>query len=218
MEANDRIRAKRNKLRVTLPDGSVVCHRNVTSTFVDALKAIGAERFPEITLELAHLPLMSQEVYPRLKEYMKPVCDGWYVNTQSDTNQKYLQLRAINDALQLGFKIELGDFEAEGEKAPAKQKSKAKLMVKFPDGEYIASNNSSDTFLETLWKIGFERITRLPLEICGRPMFSRFQTHFHTVQVDNNLWLSPPGSTKDRARLLKMISVSLRLNLEITVI
>lgn len=218
MEANDRIRAKRNKLRVTFPDGSVVCHRNVTNTFVDALKAIGADRFPEITLELARLPLMSQEVYPRLKEYMKPVCDGWYVNTQSDTNQKYLQLRAINDALQLGFTIELGDFEAEGEKAPGKQKSKAKLMVKFPDGEYIASNNSSDTFLETLWKIGFERITRLPLEICGRSIFSRFQTHFHTVQVDNNLWLSPPGSTKDRARLLKMISVSLRLNLEITVI
>lgn len=218
MEDNERLRSKRKKLRVTFPDGTVFCNKNVTITYIDALKAVGSSRFPEIKLELARLPLMSQEVYPRLKDYMKPVCDGWYVNTQSDTTQKYLQLRAINDALQLGLTVELGDFDAVGESSQIKSKGKSKLMVRFPDGEYIASNNSSETFMQSLWKIGFERITRLPLEICGRPIFSRFQTRFHTIQVDTDLWLSQPGSTKDRARLLKMISVSLRLNLEITVI
>lgn len=218
MEEKDRLRAKRMKLRVTLPDGRVVCNKNVTTTFIEVLQEIGAERFPEIRLELAHLPLMSQEVYPRLRDYMKPVCEGWYVNTQSDTNQKFLQLRAISEALALGFTVELGDFEEAVLKSAAKSKGKSKLEVGFPDGERVACHNSSETFLEALRKIGFDRIVRLPIEMCGRPLFSRFETRFHTVQVASDLWLSPPGGTKDRARLLKMISVSLRLNLEINMI
>lgn len=103
-----RQRAKRKKLRVTFPDGRIFCYANVTDTFISVLCEIGPERFHDINLELCHRPLLAQEIYPRYKDWMKPVCDGWYVNTQSDTGQKYMQLRAINDSLNLGLTVEVG--------------------------------------------------------------------------------------------------------------
>ena len=39
---------------------------------------------------------------------MRHITDGWYVNIQSDTQQKYLQLRSINEILKLNLKIEIG--------------------------------------------------------------------------------------------------------------
>ena len=163
---NLRQRAKRKKLRVTFPNGKVFCYGNVTDTLIAALCEIGADRFPEINLELCHLPLLSQEIYPRYKEWMKPVCDGWYINAQSDTDQKYLQLRSINDSLALGLNVEVGyDFETT-KKTDKKSgtKSKDKLLVKFPDGEYIANQNTTDTFLECLWKLGIDEIKRKGVE------------------------------------------------------
>ncbi|MGG6545680.1 UNVERIFIED_CONTAM: hypothetical protein NY100_09715 [Prevotella sp. 15_C9] len=56
---------------------------------------------------------------------MKPLCNGWYVNTQANTDCKYIQLRAINEQLSLGLTIEIGtDFEAQD--APNKEKKSRK--------------------------------------------------------------------------------------------
>ena len=85
MDENLRQRATKKLLRVTMPDGTVICHKSATMTMIDVLIAIGSENFSNITTENCHLPLLSKEIYPRYKEYMKPVCDGWYINAQSDT-------------------------------------------------------------------------------------------------------------------------------------
>ena len=99
MEENLRKRATKKLLRVTMPDGMVICHKSATTTLVEVLKTIGSENFANITTENCRLPLLSKEIYPRFKEYMKPVCDGWYVNTQSDTGQKYMQLISIKSQI-----------------------------------------------------------------------------------------------------------------------
>ena len=81
---------------------------------IDVLKEIGSQRFPEITLEMARYPLLSQEDNPKFKGYMKPVCDGWFLNTQSNTDTKYIQVKAISTLLGVNLKIEIGsDFETE---------------------------------------------------------------------------------------------------------
>ena len=64
-------------------------------TFVEALQKIEADKLKEVKLESYHLPLISQEVYPRFKDWMKPLGNGWYVNVQSDSDQKYMQLVSI---------------------------------------------------------------------------------------------------------------------------
>lgn len=215
-----RLRAPRKLLKVIFPNGKSICYKNVTSTMIDSLIEIGSDRFQEIPLEMCHLPLLSQDVYPKYKEWMKPVCDGWYLNTQSNTDTKYLQLRAISEALNLGLEIELGsDLEpTESSKKGKGTKSKDKLLVKFPDGEYIANDSSLDTFLQTIWKLGVDDIARRDILWAGRQLVSTYKTNNTQVQVDLNRWVTAPTTTKDRYKLLRVISMHLHVNLEITII
>lgn len=98
-------------LRVTFPNEKVLCYKSATMTFVETLQMIETDRLPEVKLESYHLPLLSQEIYPRFKEWMKPIKDGWYVNVQSDSDQKYMQLVSIVNQLGLDWKVEVGsDF------------------------------------------------------------------------------------------------------------
>ena len=151
-----RQRRIRRLLRVTFPDGKVLCYKSATMTFVEALQMISTDKLGEIKLESYHLPLISQEIYPRFKEWMKPIKDGWCVNVQSDSDQKYMQLVSINQQLDLKWKIEVGaDFTPSDDKVPQRKKREAqRLMVKFPDGTTICEANPVDTFRRTIEKIG----------------------------------------------------------------
>lgn len=68
-----RLKAKRKYLRVTFPNGEVICYNNATATMIAVLNRIGEEKFPLISLEMCHLPLVSREIYPKYKEYMGSV-------------------------------------------------------------------------------------------------------------------------------------------------
>lgn len=220
MEEKTRIRAKSKRLRVTFPNMQSICFSRSTDTMIEALKLIGSEHFESIPLELSHFPLLSRENYPQFKGYMKEVCDGWYINTQSDTEQKYLQLRSISDMLNLGLIIELGedlDITGKPEKKAYKTR-KEKLEVRFPDGEVKTGHNSCETFLECLKKIGIPNLASKQLGWHNRPLFSRTKTAFHDTQIDQNWWVSAPGSTKDRAKLLRVIDIVMKLNLEVNII
>lgn len=221
MEDNDlRLRSKKKYLRVTFPDGEVICYKNATSTMIAALNRIGADKFPLINLELCHLPLLSREMYPKYKSYMKPICEGWYLNAQSNSDNKLLQLKAINDQLNLGLKLELGyDFETYDEPEKEKRsKSKDKLLIKMPDGEYIANDSSVDTFLEVIWQLGIEDIGKRDLLWGGNPLITRIKMFNKQVQVDSDRWIIVPNTTRDKVKLLRVISAMLRVKLEISVI
>ncbi len=98
---------------------------------------------------------------------MRHITDGWYVNIQSDTQQKYLQLRSINEILKLNLKIEIGtDLQITNKSTTEKQKkSKSSLLVHFPDDEFIAGDNPIDTFIQSIWKIGIDKLQRKGLNI-----------------------------------------------------
>lgn len=187
---------------------------------ISVLTEIGADKFSDIKLELCHLPLLSKEIYPQYKEWMKPVCDGWYFNAQSNSDSKYLQLRSINDQLSLGLNIELGtDFKAENN--PNKEKKSRtidKLLVKFPNGEYIANDSALETFLETIWKLGIDDIMRKHLTWGGNNLITTSQVISSQIQIGGNRWIIVPGITKDKAKLLRVIGAMLRIELEITII
>ncbi len=85
-----RYRAERERIRVSYPDGKVIGFSNVTDTFIAVLRDIGVERFPLSKLELCHLPLSTRKIYPKYKQWIKPLCDRTSANTQSNTDQKYL--------------------------------------------------------------------------------------------------------------------------------
>lgn len=217
MDENVRQRRLRRLLRITFPDGKVLCNKSATMTFVEALQTIGAERFQEVKLESYHLPLISQEIYPRFKDCMKPIGEGWYVNTQSDSNQKYMQLVSIKQQLGLDWKIEVGsDFTPNNYKVSQRKKREAqRLMVKFPDGTRISEANPVDTFMQTLEKIGVEALMRKGAQYSGKPLITPTKQYNGQIEIGDKLWLVIPPQTKDKLKTLKIISATMRLDLEI---
>lgn len=219
MDENLRQRATKKLLRVTLPDGRVICHKSATMTFVDALAGLDSECFSSIKTENCHLPLLSKEIYPRFKDWMKPVVDGWYVNTQSDTQQKYMQLISIKTQLGINMEVEIGtNFVTSDAKVVQKSKTKDKLLVKFPNGEYAAGDNPIDTLIDAIWQIGPENIKRKELEFANKPIITSSKQFNGQVQVGNNMWLQVPNQTKDKYKMLRIIDAMMRLGLEITII
>lgn len=215
-----RPRAKKKLLRVTFPNGKVICYKNATSTMIVVLNEIGEEKFPSIKLELCHLPLLSREIYPRYKKDMKPICEGWYLNAQTNSDGKFLQLKAINDQLDLGLKIETGtDFETQEEPDKERRsKSKDKLLIKMPDGEYIANDSALDTFLEVVWQLGIEDIRKKDLSWGGNPLVTNKKIAKNQVQVDSNRWIIVPNTTKDKVKLLRVIGAMLHIKMDINII
>jgi len=220
MEENLRQRATKKLLRVTMPDGTVICHKSATMTMIDALVAIGSENFPKITTENCHLPLLSKEIYPRYKDYMKPVCDGWYINAQSDTGQKYMQLTSIKSQLGIAMEVEMGTgFITSDAKVVQKSKKKDdKLLVRFPNGEYAAGENPIDTLIDAIWQIGPDNIRRKELTFKDKPIITLSKQYNGQVQVGQNLWLTGPNQTKDKYKMLRIIDVMMKLGLEISII
>lgn len=218
MEEVKRGRAKKKLLRVTFPNGKVLCYKNTTETMIATMQELGVDIMSKVKLELCHLPLLSKEIHPKYKEWMKPVCDGWYLNTQSNSDSKFLQLNAINEQLSLGLKVELGeDFETQENPNKEKRiKYKDKLRVKFPDGQYFANNSSTDTFLEVIWEIGVDKIKQKEMSWCGKPLITTSKMFNGQVQIDNQRWVIVPNTTKDKVKLLRVISAMLRINMEIT--
>lgn len=217
MDENVRQRRLRRLLRVTFPDGKVLCYKSATMTFVEALQMISADRLSEVKLESYHLPLISQEVYPRFKEWMKPIKDGWYVNIQSDSDQKYMQLASINKQLGLDWKVEVGaDFTPSDDKVPQRKKREAqKLMVRFPDGTCIFEANPVDTFVHTIEKVGVELLMRKGVLYSGKPLITPTKQYSGQIEIGDKLWLMIPPQTKDKLKTLKIISATMRLNLEV---
>ena len=217
MDENVRQRKLRRLLRITLPDGKVLCYKSATMTFVEALQTIGAERFQEVKLESYHLPLISQEIYPRFKDWMKPIGEGWYVNTQSDSDQKYMQLVSIKQQLGLDWKIEVGsDFTPSDDKVPQRKKREAqRLMVKFPDGTCICEANPVNTFVHAIEKIGVETLMRKGAQYSGKPLITPTKQYNGQIEIGDKRWLVIPPQTKDKLKTLKIISATMRLNLEI---
>lgn len=187
---------------------------------IAVLNEIGEEKFPSIKLELCHLPLLSREIYPRYKKDMKPICEGWYLNAQTNSDGKFLQLKAINDQLDLGLKIETGtDFETQEEPDKERRsKSKDKLLIKMPDGEYIANDSALDTFLEVVWQLGIEDIRKKDLSWGGNPLVTNKKIAKNQVQVDSNRWIIVPNTTKDKVKLLRVIGAMLHIKMDINII
>lgn len=218
MEEVKRDRARRKLLRVTFPNGKVLCYKSTTDTMIATMQEFGDDVIANIKLQSCHLPLLSKEIYPKYKEWIKPVCNGWYLNTQSNSDTKFLQLNAINEQLSLGLKIELGeDFIAQDN--PNKEKrtrTKGEILVKLPDGQCFANNSITNTFLELIREIGIDKIKQKELTWCGKPLITTSKMFNGQVQIDNERWIVVPNTTKDKVKLLRVIGAMLRINIEIT--
>lgn len=219
-EVKAKPRAAKKLLRVTFPDGKSICYKSATVTFIETLRIIGIEMLQQVNLEVSHLPLISQELYPQLDGYQKPLVRGWYVTIMSDTNQKYRQLLSIKTQLGIEMDVEMGsDLETDTTKFFQKKgKCKENMLVKFPDGTYTAGGSPKDTYIEAIRKIGVDALVKRKIELSGKILITSIPQYKGQVEVEENRWLYIPGLTKDKVKCLKVIGAYMNINFEITTI
>lgn len=223
MDLEDEIkrpRSNRKLLKVTFPDGTEYCYKNVAFTYLCALRKIGVKNLLKANMESNHKPWLTREPYPEYSAYMRLVSDGWYILDQTDTAQKYLFLNSINNKLSLNLVLEIGEnLEPEKHKLFQKEKKTAdSLLVTMPDGTFIGGTNPINTYCDTIRAIGIDSIVRRQIVISGKKLIENSKKNTQYYEIKSGYWLLTPGSTKDKMKFLKLIGSFMRIKLEVNII
>lgn len=212
--------SQKKLLRVTFPDGTVLCYKNVTMTFVEALRKIGVDKLQNVHLDIYKRPIITREIYEGFEADIKPLDNGWYVFACGDSTEKYLRLTTIINQLQIeGITVEIGtDFETSNIKGFSKARKKVGgLLIQFADGEFVGGESPKDSYIQALTKIGLDTICYKGFEDRGEELVTRYNKYKGQVQSGGK-WITVPGQTKDKIRALERISQKLNLGLKITII
>ena len=210
-------RAKRKRIKVVFADGTTFCFKNATTTYIEAIKKIGPEVFASAGLEIGYLPVVSTECHEKYKKYMVPLTDGWWVNTQSDSSQKYLHLRSVKTKLGLDFEVQLAEeFDEYNEAEKKKTRKQDLISVIYSNDEYIHATYNEDVYVKTIERIGAERIMYKCLEYLGKEVITRYNKYPKQRKLDNGLWVTIPQSSKDMRRALEYIDGKFNIGLKVT--
>ena len=214
MEERFREREKPQKLRVVFPDGDTLCYTSSKETFVQTLRRIGIDRLSTVDIMADGAPMITKTIIPNHQRHMESLGDGWYVNIGGSTHTKYMRLKSISEKLNLGLIIDKSD-DFKGEKVSRGSKGVSFLQVSFPDGTVIGESNTTETFFETVIKIGIERVERLNLTHNKKNLITSSQQYNSQVQIAKDKWLVIPASTKDKVKMLNVMNVVLHLGIKI---
>lgn len=212
--------SQKKLLKVTFPDGTVICYKNVTMTFVEALRKIGVDKLQNVQLDIYKRPIITREIYEGFEADIKPLDNGWYVFACGDSTEKYLRLTTIIKQLEIeGINVEIGtDFETSSVKGFTKAKKKVGgLLIQFADGEFVGGESPKDSYIQAITKIGLDIICQKGFEDHGEELVTRYNKYKNQVQSGSK-WITIPGQTKDKIRALERVSQKLGLGLKITII
>lgn len=211
--------SQKKLLRTTFPDGTIICYKNATMTYVESLRKIGVEKLQNIHLDIYKRPIITREIYKGYEADIKQLDNGWYVFACGDSTEKFIRLKSIINQLGEDIIVEIGtDFETSNIKGFSKAKKKTgDLLVQFPDGEFVGGDSSKDTYIQTIVKIGIDTIYYKGFEDHGQELVTRYNKYKGQIQCGDK-WITIPNQTKDKISALERISQKLNLKLKMTVI
>lgn len=90
-------------LRVTFPDGKIVCHDKGAETIAEVVEIIGPEKVAELNISVSSQPFVSKEKYERNQT---AISEGWLVTTHSSTESKKRTIEKLSDTFGLGLIVE----------------------------------------------------------------------------------------------------------------
>lgn len=100
--------SKRDKIRITFPDGSFIQENQVVVTFLNALRLAGIKRVQNLGLKQGSKPFVLTDLTEEEKRMtkFKMVDDDLWINSNTDTQFKYEILDKVNARLCLGWIVE----------------------------------------------------------------------------------------------------------------
>lgn len=95
-------------LKVTFPNGEVVCDRKVSNTLQKVVEYAGVKNVARLDIPILGDQLVSRKKTenPRYMAAQYDLGDGWYLMTCSTTDVKFEQIKFISSKLGLGLKLE----------------------------------------------------------------------------------------------------------------
>ena len=217
---------------IKIPSKGWIFHSTSKSTYLEVLKWIGGEKLSTVGLEISHLPVFTKSPYPKFSRYMKPIGDGWYVNMIGCTSNKFIQLKTINDKLNLGMTIKVVPEDTFTHSAEAVEAIKAidvacdlgakrkrsigeTLIVKYNGKTFnFRYRTGQNEFVNVIEAVGAKRISKLNLKCGSTDLLSSVRIKENMLACEN-YWLAIPNGTKNKQKILLTIKALLKLDMEI---
>ncbi len=103
-------------IKVTFPDGTIVCHKTAIETEIDVFRRIGFERVSKVGLMKAGWPVVGRKQRPIENGHVwQHQASGWFIYSNTSNSQKKADLQAVSDYYGLGLIIESGKPEETGD-------------------------------------------------------------------------------------------------------
>lgn len=143
-------------LRVTFPDGTVICQNTAIDTMIAVLRKIGLERIPQVGITRNGYNLVGKVKRPTVPgRIWQHECDGWYIYSNMSNDTKAADLQMVSDYYNLSLKIENGkpDTPAQELNLPRRKRGRKPKQTNFGDNtalierfqRYVELHNNPQT-------------------------------------------------------------------------
>lgn len=99
--------APATRLRITLAGGRVIQESQAAETFRQFVMMVGPELVRSLGMTQCKVPLISNTLDSKYKRAQKPVGNGWYLMTNSNTLTKKREIEHIAKELGIKLKVEI---------------------------------------------------------------------------------------------------------------
>lgn len=216
---------KNHILRVVFPDGRVVEDKNVSTTYCEFIKEVGAEEISILGISHAGVNIVSKELDSKYANYQRDIGDGWYVMTKSPTLIKYQDLQKIIEEYGLDISVSLVSLDSSNTPylpiPNEKNGKREKIRVVFPDGRCIQPTKVLEALIEVVKYAGVERVRSLNIICCADNLILKNPAprYINPSKPVGDGWLCNTCSdTRTKYDQIKTISDKLSLDLEVELI
>lgn len=224
----EEVKASKRKthiLRVVFPDGRVVEDKNVSTTYCEFIKEVGAEEISILGISHAGVNIVSKELDSKYANYQRYIGDGWYVMTNSSTPIKYQDLQKIIEEYRLDISVSLVSLDSSNTPSlpipNEKNGKREKIRVVFPDGRCIQPKKVLEALIEVVKYAGVERVRSLNIICCADNLILKNPAprYINPSKPVGDGWLCNTCSdTRTKYDQIKTISDKLSLDLEVELI
>ena len=216
---------KTHILRVVFPDGRVVEDKNVSTTYCEFIKEVGAEEISILGISHAGVNIVSKVLDSKYANYQRDIGDGWYVMTNSSTPIKYQDLQKIIEEYGLDISVSLVSLDSSNTPSlpipNEKNGKREKIRVVFPDGRCIQPTKVLEALIEVVKYAGVERVRSLNIICCADNLILKNPAprYINPSKPVGDGWLCNTCSdTRTKYDQIKTISDKLSLDLEVELI
>lgn len=195
---------------------------------VEGMKKLGLPLTNEIKARLKEVEeqIINDELIPQLTEVVSPILEnilrplllivehipGEEVSIRITEKKKI----TVTTSSEVGG----GRTPVQGGQIAAHSKgSKKVLRVTFPDGKVISHYFAYDTLLESIRKIGVEKVRKLGIYCNGVPLISeREDDYYNTHELTRGIYVMTHSSTRSKKAQLDQISEALGISLKVEIV